>query len=137
MGVTPNLILILFFLLVFFEKPDIYYTGIFAAIAAGLFLDILSVSYFGISIISLLFVTFFIKKFLYLLKEKKDRYPIIYFIPLFIISLIIYNLFLAVSMYFFGSNPMFNLSWYFLVEIVYNLIFAILGFYIYKKLKLY
>jgi len=123
-GTVLNLILILVCLLSFFEKPN-EYQGIFGAVIGGFFLDIFSNSFIGISIITLVVISFFIKKSLHLLKETSKRYPIIYFLPLFLFSLIFYDLFLAFTFQFnFGLN--------FLIEIIYNSVFAFLGFYICK-----
>ncbi|MDO8486289.1 MAG: hypothetical protein Q7S77_01140 [Candidatus Staskawiczbacteria bacterium] len=137
-GATLNLIFILFFLTVFFEEQKKYIQGIFSAIVAGFFLDIFSSFYIGISIASLLVIAFAIKYIIYLLKKKRDRYPIVYFAPLFILFFIIYNLFLTITVYFSSSPHIIpTLSLVFLVEIFYNLFFAILGFFIYKKFKFY
>ena len=128
MGSTLNSIFILYFIVVFFEEPQKYIQGIFSAAAAGFFLDIFSSSYFGASVASLLIVGLALKYTLSLLKKTKDRYPIVYFAPLFILSFVVYNFLSAIAVYF---------NWVFLVEIIYNLAVALLGFYIYKKFGLY
>lgn len=127
MGTTLNLVFILFYLVVFFEEPQKYIQGIFSAVTAGFFLDILSSSYFGVTIVLLLIITFILKYLLSLLKKTRDKHPIVYFAPLFVLSLIIFDLSLVMP----------HLSWVFLIGIVYNLVFALFGFYIYKRLKLY
>lgn len=138
MGATLNLIFILYFVIVFFEGSQKYIQGIFSAIVAGFFLEVFSSFYFGISFASLLITVFILKYILDLLKKKKDKYPIIYFTPLFVLSFIIYNLFLTIAIYFLNSPHLMPiLSWIFLIEIVYNLIFALFCFYIYKKFILY
>ncbi len=138
MGSAPNLIFILFFLAVFFEEPQQRIQGISSAIMAGFFLDILFSSYFGEAIISLLIIVFLLKRSLSLLRKTRDKYPIAYFVPLFILSFIVFSLFLTIAAYFLNSERMaFFLSWIFLIEIAYNLIFAIFGFYIFKKFKPY
>ncbi len=138
MGANINLIFILFYLIVFFEESQKYIQGIFSAIIAGFFLDAFSSFYFGISLIYLLIVVFILKYIIYLLHQKRGAYPIVYFIPLFVLSFIIYNLLLMITIYFLSSPhiaPVVSLI--FLVKIVYNLIFALFGFYIYKSFKLY
>lgn len=136
-GLTPNLVLILVCLLSFFEKPK-EYRGIFGAILGGFFLDIFSNSFIGISIIILVFISLFIKKSLHLLRETYEKHPIIYFLPLFILSLFFYDLLAVLFSYFFNSFVFqFSFGLSFLVELIYNSIFAILGFYIYKKCRLY
>lgn len=135
-GAVPNLVFILFFLLMFFSvrggpspKADapreqaLGWQNIFYAIAAGFFLDIFSFSYFGASIAILFLMAFLIKKIINSLKNLS----IVFFIPLFLVFFtayeIIFRLYLSAN---FGRN--------FYIEIVYNLAFAILGFYIYKKI---
>ncbi|MBI3631479.1 MAG: hypothetical protein HY219_01260 [Candidatus Staskawiczbacteria bacterium] len=138
MGAVLNLIFILFFLTVFFEESQKYIQGIFSAVAAGFFLDALSSFYFGVSIVSLLIIYSAIKYTIYLLKKKRDKYPIVYFTPLFVLFFIIYNLSLTIVVYFLDAShlmPVFD--WIFIIEIFYNLIFAFFGFYICKKFKLY
>ena len=124
-GSVPNLIFILFFILIFFSNKNSYYSAIFFAILAGLFLDIFSVSNLGISIIVLTAIGLIVKKILSLLKEQNEDYPFVYFFVLFLSSLIIYNLLL--------QNFTIRLNLTFLPEIIYNSIIAILGFWICKK----
>lgn len=126
-GIIPNIILIFYFLLIFFEKTDKFYLGTFGAFAAGFFLDILSHSFFGISIVLLLAMMVLIKKALQLLWNRTGEYSLLYFFPLFIVYIMFYNLFLSD----------FNASWILLVEVAYNLVFALLGFYIFKKFNIF
>src|SRR3989344_5017254 len=70
LGITPNLVFILFFILIFFGKPDEYHQGIFFAFIAGFILDAFSPFYFGLSILSLLAIYFFMKLAIYFLKER-------------------------------------------------------------------
>ena len=135
-GTAPNLVLILVCLLSFFEKPKEYW-GIFGAITGGFFLDIFLNSFIGISIIVLVFISLFIKESLRLLRETYGKHPIIYFLPLFILSLFFYDLLAALFFYFFNSFVFqFNFGLSFLVKIVYNSIFALLGFYLFKGFSL-
>lgn len=132
-GATVNLVFILFILAVFFSasgKPGLSWEDLFYCATAGFFLDVSPRSFFGMSVIFLLIIAFFVKYGLSQLKITKDKYPIAYFAPLFLISFIVYNLFLAVS-------AGFNLNWAFLIGIVYNFVFALFGFYIYKKFVAY
>lgn len=138
MGANLNLIFILFYLIFFFEESQKYIQGIFSAITAGFFLDALSSFYFGISLIYLLIIVFISKYIIYLLSKKSGAYPIVYFIPLFALSFITYNFFLIITIYFLNlPHIMPVLSPIFLIKVVYNLIFALFGFYIYKSFKLY
>ena len=125
-GAVPNLIFILFFLLLFFEHKSAYYKVIFYAIIAGLFLDLLASTYFGISIALLLIIGLLVKNAQNMLRENRnDEFPIIYFLPLFIISLLVYDLIL---------NPFTSFNLGFASEIVYSAIVAVVGYYIYKKI---
>jgi len=124
-GTVPNLIFILFFILVFFSEKDSYYRLFFCAIMAGTFLDIFSVSKFGISIILLTLIGLAVKKIQTLLKERDDNYPFAYFFSLFLGSLLAYNL--------LSQNISINFNQRFFTEIVYSSVIAILGFFIYKK----
>ncbi len=141
LGITPNFILIFFFLFTFFaaSKNAIFsWQDLFLSITAGLFLDMFSYDYFGVHIILLLIISFFVKKSFSLLREGQERQPIAYFVPLFILSLIFYSLFLSLSSYFFeGLHFSFNFNWAYFVGIIYNLAFAVLFFYIFKKNKLF
>ena len=133
-GGVLNLIFILFFLFVFFEKQKSYYWVFFYAIIAGLFLDIFSYISLGISIVLLIFITFLIKKTQFLLKEEKDNFSLMHFALLFSVSYILYSLLLQMCTFIFvvpHAFPKFNLS--FVVEIIYNLVCAVLAFLIYKK----
>ena len=137
-GITPNFILIFCFLLIFFEKPDKYYLGIFASLIAGLLLDIFSHSYFGVSIVSLLLMMFLVKKALQLLWDRRYNQSVFYFIPLFTAYLIVYRFFLNISL--FVLNPSFadfDLSWTFIIALAYNFVFALSGFYICQKFNLF
>jgi len=119
-GASPNLIFILFFLMVFFGKKN--YPVIFVAITAGIFLDIFSYTYYiGSSIVLLVVIGLLLKKTQLLLKNREDEHPFVYFLPLFVIFLLIYELFLGI----FGQLIIFSL--------IYNLIVASLGFLVFKK----
>ena len=127
-GITPNFILIFCFLLIFFSpygRPAQGRENYFYAIVAGFFLDVFSHSYFGVSIISLLITTFLLKKTLQLLWNKRDKYSVLYFIPLFAAYFMINNALLELSLF----------NWTFIIAIIYNLAFALIGFYVCLKLN--
>ena len=128
-GVGPNLILISVILLNFFEKPN-KNSGLLAAGMAGFFLDLFSNFPLGLNVFALIILAFLIKKILGILKEEN----IIYFIPLFILAMIFYNLFPVV--FSAGLKLSFPSSFNFgkleIFEIVYNLVLGILGFYLVK-----
>lgn len=130
-GSGPNLVFILFFILIFFSaksEPSLGQTVIFYAIIAGLFMDLFSPDFFGPSIILLLAEGFVLKKTLGLLREKKgDSRPFAYFLPLFFVAIIIYNL--SLNLFFARS-----LSQSFITGIIYNMAIASATFFIYKKI---
>lgn len=137
-GSVPNLVFILFFLLVFFGKHNGYLKNfrqvIFLGALAGFFIDIFSYTYIGPSIILLIVIGFLAKRIQLLLKIRDDRFPFIYFAPIFLLSFIAYELLLMAYLHLFNFSPplaVFDLR--FLVEIVYNLFFAATGFLIFKK----
>ncbi len=134
-GAAPNLVFVLFFLILFFEKRNSYFQIIFCAILAGLFLDFFSYTYLGTSIVLLLIIGFLAKSVQSSLQEKRnDKFPFIYFLSLFFVSIIIYKSLLAVMI------NKFNLTQFILIpnlaigaDVVYNLLIASIAFYLYKK----
>lgn len=132
-GAIPNLVFIFFFLVIFFRlKMD--YAAVFYAVIAGFFLDILSYTFLGPSAVLLLVIGFLAKKMQTSLKEKKDKYPFAHFAPLFIIWFALYGLSWAAYLYFFDpSHLLISLNFSFLAGIIYNLMLASLGFFVFKK----
>jgi len=136
-GVVPNLIFILFFIIVFFEKRNSTgqtvndYLAIFTAVIAGVFLDIFSYTYLGPSIILLIIIGLLVKRTQSSLKNKEDKYPFIYFSFIFIISLFIYNFLITLFLSPNNIATMISLGTVFML--IYNLFIASILFYIYKK----
>jgi cell shape-determining protein MreD len=123
-GSIPNLIFVLFFISIFYTPKNNYYFIIFVGLLAGIFLDIISISQFGISIILLIIIGLLIKKIQFLLKDNDNGYSLFYFLVIFLGSLLIYNLVLQnLSINLINS----------LIELVYSSVFAIFGFFIVKK----
>lgn len=138
-GAVPNFILIFLFLIIFFspsqKKVGMNYLIFVYIVIAGLFLDIFSSAYFGVSVVLLLIIGFLAKRVQDSLREKDDQYPFIYFVSIFLVSLILYNLLLQAYFYFLDPShitPNFGFS--FFAGLIYNLIFAIIGFFVYKKI---
>ncbi len=131
-GYFPNLVFIFFFSLVFFENKKEYELGLFTGLVAGLFLDVMSTSYFGISVIALLAVYLLEKLSVYFLKGGQDRFSFYYFILLFFGCFLLYNILLYVlSMAFkFSINIDFSLGM--IIGLLYNILFACAGFYLYR-----
>lgn len=140
LGTAPNFVFILFFILIFFSPHKGLYSweDLFYSVIAGFFLDVFYYSYFGVSFVLLSIIAVIIKKLLSSLKQRKDKYSIVYFIPLFFIFFVIYSVLSGIYFYFFsvsGSSIVsYVIGWIFLVKIIYNCIFAVIGFYIYKNL---
>jgi cell shape-determining protein MreD len=122
MGVVPNLVFILFFLLVFFETKHSYSKVLFYSVIAGFILDIFSSIYFGESIVILIVIGFMTKRIQGTLKNIGDGYPFRYFLPLFFVLILFYDALLGSLI---SSN--------FLPTIIYNLIIASIFFWTYKK----
>jgi cell shape-determining protein MreD len=139
-GTVPNFIFTLFFILIFFSfyEKNYGWEALIYSVIAGFFLDIFYYSYFGASFLLFLIISIVVKKIFNYLKQKKEKYPIAYFVLLFFVSLIIYEALLRAYFYFFiDAEPKiisWDLGWVFLIKIIYSLVFAIIGFFIYKKL---
>lgn len=144
-GASPDLVLILVCLVSFFfsrgnvklESGKNNYSrdaGMLLIIFAGILADIFSSPFFGISIVSFLAVYFLIKKSVGLLRDVSGQYQIIYFLPIFVVSLALYNFLIGVPSYFRGPADFYFFSnpYLLLANMAYNLVFAIIGFYIFK-----
>jgi rod shape-determining protein MreD len=132
MGVAPNIIFILFFVLVFFEKKDAYYRGFFLAIIAGFISDLFLSSYFGASIISFLATYLAIKTMLYFLKERQEKYLLVYSIPMFLLCLAIYNSLLYALVHFPYIKVTVDKN--ILIELLYNTVVALVVFFLAKTI---
>lgn len=136
LGATPNLVFALFFLFVFFEEKKINYTIIFYSAAAGLFLDIFSYTYLGVSLVLLIVIGLLVKIIQSLLKEEDDEHPFVYFLSLFSAGLIVYELLVMLYLWIFDpSHIAIIIDWRFFADIIYNTILASIFFWVYKKVK--
>lgn len=127
-GATPNLVFILFSLLIFFDAKE---QGFFYAIFAGLLSDIFLLSYFGVAIISFLIIYSIQRLTVYFIKNK-SQYAVFYFMIIFSVNFILYNILIYLFSIIF--NFPFNFGWIIIVSLLYNLIIALPGFYVYKML---
>jgi len=133
-GVVPNLVLILLCLAAFFEKPH-GYSGIFLAVFSGLFLDIFSKLFFGVSILTMVIIYLLIRELIHILRDTRQKHSIFYFIPIFILCLIMYDFFLILFSYLTDHSVLLSFGGYtLLIKIAYNLVFATAGFMLFKKL---
>ena len=133
-GAVPNFVFIFFFTLVFSASrsgPAQSREIILYSLAGGFFLDAFSDTYFGTSMVALMLAGFLAKEAQKLLRPKQnDRAPFIYFLPVFIFSLIIYDLLLSLA----NRVPVWAyFKWNFGAEIICNLAVASAAFWIYKK----
>jgi rod shape-determining protein MreD len=135
LGTAPKLVFIFFLLLVFFVKNNDYRNIFFFAVLAGFFLDVFSYSYIGISIVLLIFIGFLAKKVHALLQEKEgNKFPFVYFLPIFVVSLAIYEALLRIILDKFSlSLILFDFNLVFVAGLVYNSVIASVGFYLYKN----
>ena len=135
-GSVPNLIFIFLFTLLFFEKKAGCYEIIFYAISAGLFLDLFSNTFFGLSIALAVVMAFLIKKTQGLLQEQSnDKFPFGYFLPLFIVSLLVYGIFARLFENNFKINQIFTgINIGSISGLVYNLLAATAIYFIYREI---
>lgn len=142
-GAVPNFVLILVCLVSFFSyhgntklDKNYYekYDDIFLIIIAGFLTDIFSSSFFGASALYFLIIYFFIMGSVNLLRNVSEDYRIVYFVPIFIISLILYNFLSQILPYFRDSADFsfFSSVPFLLISVFYNLVFAVIGFYIFN-----
>lgn len=130
MGAFPNLIFIVFFILIFFESKS-QLEGFFIAIIAGFFLDIFLSSDFGVSIILLLLIYFFANTTKHFLRDGQNRYLAACFSITFAASYLLYYFLLYLVFTFHHIESSFGLVT--VVGLLYNLLFAVAGFYLYEK----
>jgi hypothetical protein len=140
LSIAGNLVFVLFFLLVFFEKPSHYIQGVAATMAAGILLDIFGSFAFGPAIVSLFCVYSLIKLTGYFLRERQGNYLFLYFMSMFLVSLALYDLLYALGISSFHSTITFNLTY--ALGLACNAILASAGFLLYpyrkpKQLKLF
>lgn len=120
---TPHLIFIAIFLLIFFDLKEDW---ALPALFGGFFLDVFSGGIFGIKTLNLVFVTLFLR-FIWSFIRKKSFF---WFIFIFLLALLLYNFsFFLFKICFKRSLISFNLE---PISLIYNLIFAILGFLFYE-----
>ena len=127
-----SFVFILFFILIFFEKKSDYRESFLIALIASFFLYVSMLSYFAVFAVSLLIIYAFEKLAMNFLRESREKKSVFQFTPLFAVSFLIFKVF---------SNMPFDLTYIkfvlgagFLIELAYNLFFAVIGFYIYKKI---
>ena len=127
-GVTLNLVLIFVVLFNFFEEPR-KINGLVVAVIGGFYLDLFSDLQIGASLFTLVILAFFIKRALKTLKEKN----ILYFIPALILAFVFFGILSTLFNSVLGlSFPVVCLNKLKVLEIGYNLLVGIIGFYLIK-----
>jgi len=128
-GTVPNLLLISVVLVIFFERPQ-KKSGFLIAAIAGFYLDLFSDFWLGISLFTLVVLTFLIKRILRALEGEN----ILYFISLLIFAVIFYNFFSVFlnSVLKLSFPPSFSFNKLKILELVYNLGMGVFAFYLVK-----
>lgn len=129
LGSTINLLFMIFFILIFFEKGE---EGFFVALLAGFFLDIFLPSRFGVSMVSLVVIYLALKFIFYFFEKTQQKDSILYFGILFSTFYVGFNFLMYLFLLIFKIGYNVGISTIF--GLIYNLIFALIGFYIYKSL---
>jgi rod shape-determining protein MreD len=133
-GAVPNLVFALFFTFAFFAKKIDSHEIISLAIIAGFFLDIFSYTFIGPSIFSLIIVGILLKKIQSALTTRDETYPFSYFLPLFIIFLLLNDLLIGLYAHFVDANKLvMSYDKTIISYAIYSSIFASIFFLIYKK----
>jgi rod shape-determining protein MreD len=126
-GQVPNLVFILFFILVFFEEDYLFW---YAALA-GFLLDVFFFPHIGIAIAALYIVWGMHTASTYFLKVNHERYFTLHFIVSFVASVVVYTVVLsAVSLFFHFTSAV---TWTFLIGMAYDCIGAIVGFFVFSE----
>jgi len=131
-----DLIFLLFYLFVFFEKRNNYLAFIFFAFCAGIFKDIFSVEYIGLSSIIFLVIGFTVKQLQYVFNMRKDDDSLPNFLIFFIISFIIYEA-LSKAVFRFNFNILHAITYTFLKDLLVNAIAAVILFFIVHYASMY
>jgi len=131
-GAVPNLVFCLFFTLIFFEPQQHYTDGFFAAIMAGLFADMFLPSYFGVSTGAFLVAYITYKIFGHFLRENQQKHLVFYFMGMFSLLFLVHQA--TLFLFSLALDFPFSFGITFLVSLVYGVAFAMVGFYIGKKI---
>ncbi|MGH7239532.1 MAG: hypothetical protein ACREHG_05640 [Candidatus Saccharimonadales bacterium] len=125
-GATPNLVLALFFCLIFFDTASSVGWAAFAAAVCGFFLDIFSNAPFGVFVLILLVVYAFQRLLSYFLRGDRLRRSPGYFIALFLASFLLYaGLRYSISLFL---SPQYSLNVTTVISGVLSAAAALVGF---------
>ncbi len=129
-GAVPNLLFIIFFLVIFFEPQQQYQTGFFAAIVAGLLSDVYG-TYFGVSVVIFLLVYFFKKAVGHFMKESSGK-TVSNYMLLFVICLVLHIILFSLASLVAAAPSVIAFST--VIAILYSALVAVVGFYIARAL---
>jgi len=129
-GNVPNFVFTLFFVLLFFQNIRDHKEGFFLAIVAGSITDLFSTFYPGTSIVILLTVCGVFKITVYFLNQMQEKYQFIYFVLLYSLFSMLYNIAYNMAAYF--PHILSALNPYVFVQLAYSLPIAVLVFSIYQ-----
>ena len=133
LGKLPNLILVSVILFLLFENSRDNF-GFFVAFLGGFFIDIFSSHPFGMATIFLLFLAFLLKKLSASLKKMTP----LWFSFSALLVLILYNLFSEFAFYLLlPSVFQINFGMLLSIELIYNFILILVGFYLIHFSKKY
>jgi hypothetical protein len=139
-GAVPDLVFTLFFVLAFFsfssQEGTAIYQIIFLSIGAGFFMDLFMHERLGPSILLLVIIGITLNGLQSSLKVREDAHPLVYFLPLFIISILAYDLFLGIILHFLASGKITAfIGIKTIFSVAYDSVFAILFFYAYRRIN--
>lgn len=129
LGQVPNLVLIVFFLLLFRNSSNTVIQP--EIIFAGVLFDVFSCRIIGVSIACLLVGSILIKRILTNLK----RTNILVFLLLFLVFQVLYYFSLSTFDFFLEKSAFLKLDRFLLAQIGYNSIFAVFGFWLFQLLR--
>lgn len=132
MNVAPNLLFILFFIVVFLKAEKDYYYEFFLVITAGFFLDIFFNGRLGVSILSLFILYLAIQFTRHLLEEYQDEYFVGYYVLSFLVCFFAYGFLIQLLLHPLTIGM--NVGIVTLVQILYNVTVALLGLYAYEQI---
>jgi hypothetical protein len=131
-GGVPNLVFVIFFLVIFFEPANTYFEGILAVLMAGFLLDATGPLPFGPSLITLAVIYGVIKTIRHFVSDYDQSYFLFYFMPMFLISYFFYTTVFSALYYFPDFKLVFGLD--LVAGEAYSLAFVLIGFYLYQKI---
>mgnify|MGYP001566743304 CR=1 FL=1 len=147
-GFSANLVFVLFFMLIYFSYPPVAsevrrhsnYEIFFLIITAGFFLGVYLPYGFGVSIITLFFVYCAKKLAIHFMGEFKEPNSIFYFLPIFVICFMVYNVIFHTFATYYNGFSLSSLRSQFellptIINILYHCVIISLVFYGYKKIR--